>query len=223
MRWSSPLHRLYFCPTFIIISVIGIINFGNYKHWHRNWQDSRLLAERLRHAVFLAMIDQPVVSHIAHSPFYCKKNAEHPANKVFLEIWRNWEQKSQKFLSSNDHLPVIKDFLLTAWLKDQRDWHNNNTKIHKLKHSILSRSGEILFYLTFGAAFGAMRNHFEHNKLFRRSEQMVIQLDDIIERMRNADDMNRVRKIAEDAERLMMGETVDWYALICSKILDKPA
>ena len=68
-----------------------------------------------------------------------------------------------------------------------------------------------------------MRNHFEHNKLFRRSEQMVIQLDDIIERMRNADDMNRVRKIAEDAERLMMGETVDWYALICSKILDKPA
>ena len=44
-------------------------------------------------------------------------------------------------------------------------------------------------------------------------------LDDVIERMRNADDMNPVRKIAEDAERLMMGETVDWYALICSKIL----
>lgn len=245
------VHFLVLIEILLIVSVIGVIKFGNYKHWHRNWQDSRLLAERLRHAVFLAMIDQPVVTHIAHSPFYCKKNAEHPANKAFLEIWRNWEQKSQKFLSSNDYLTVIKDFLLNAWLEDQRDWHNNNTKIHKLKHSLLSRSGEILFYLTLGAAvlhfshiagslwgkwwtflsiscpalgaaFGAMRNHFEHNKLFRRSEQMVIQLDDIIERMRNADDMNPVRKIAEDAERLMMGETVDWYALICSKILDKP-
>ncbi len=246
------VHFPVLAEILLIVFVIGVIKFGNYRRWHRRWQDSRLLAERLRHAVFLAMMDQPVASPIAQSLYDGKENADHPADKAFLEIGRNWERQSQKFLPSNDHLPVIKDFLLTAWLENQRDWHNRNTKIHKRKHARLSHCGEILFYLTLGAAvlhfshaggeiwgkvwtflsiscpalgaaFGAMRNHFEHNKLFRRSEQMVIRLNDIIERIRKAGDIDHVRRIAEEAERLMMGETVDWYALISSRILDKPA
>ena len=63
------VHFLVLIEILLIVSVIGVIKFGNYKHWHRNWQDSRLLAERLRHAVFLAMIDQPRLSlilRIAH-------------------------------------------------------------------------------------------------------------------------------------------------------------
>ena len=45
-----------------IAFILFLIYYGNRIGWRKRWQDNRLLSERLRHAVFLAMADQPACS-----------------------------------------------------------------------------------------------------------------------------------------------------------------
>lgn len=235
-----------------IVFILFLIYYGNRIGWRKRWQDNRLLAERLRHAVFLSMADQPACSDAPRNTFYCKPHSDDAANRAFSEIWNDWIRKPRQDVFPDDQLPVIRDFLLTAWIEDQRNWHQSKTRRHKRHHEKLSLAGEILFFTTliaavlhlvfhifhvggeflagcltflaiacpsFGGAFSAMRNHFEHNKLSRRSEQMARMLTGIMGRLMEAADMNSIRSIAEEAEILMMSEAIDWHALIGFNIL----
>ena len=235
-----------------IAFILFLIYYGNRIGWRKRWQDNRLLAERLRHSVFLAMADQPTCSDAPRNTFYCKPHSDDAANRAFAKIWEDWSRQPRPDVCPDDQLPVIRDFLLTAWIEDQKNWHQSKTMRHKRNHEKLSLAGEILFFTTliaavihlvfhifhvggeflagcltflaiacpsFGGAFSAMRNHFEHNKLSRRSEQMARLLTGIMGRLMEAADMNSVRSIAGEAEKLMMSEAVDWHTLIGFNIL----
>lgn len=217
-----------------ITFILFLIYYGNRVGWRKRWQNNRLLAERLRHAVFLAMVDLPACSAIPLHTFYCKPHSDDAADRAFAKIWNDWSRQPRQDAYPNDQLPVIRDFLLTAWIEDQRNWHQSKTRRHTRNHEKLSLTGEILFFTTlsaavfhllfhtfhiggeilpkiftflaiacpaFGGAFSAMRNHFEHNKLSRRAEQMAWLLTGIMDRLKVAVDMNSVRSIAEETEK----------------------
>ncbi len=66
---------------FSIIFIIFIIKYGNRIGWHRKWLDYRLLAERFRFAVFMAMVGEEVSTRFSQNDLNRIQNRD---NRVFL-------------------------------------------------------------------------------------------------------------------------------------------
>jgi len=135
--------------------ILGVFHWGNHRRWHRTWVDCRYFAERVRCGLFVS--------------FLCGKSAIRDipkwSHRVVEGAWCN--EEFQKLMKSRPHpgplttaqLDVLKHFLITHWLEDQRGYHRSvyETRIHK--HHLVSRLGETCFWLTLAAALLHLTPH----------------------------------------------------------------
>lgn len=75
----------------------------------------------------------------------------------------------------------------------------------------------------FGSAFSALRAHFVHNKLARRSKQMVYHIERLNGLLVKVNDMKGLQHIAREADRLMLNENADWHMQIGFHNLETPS
>lgn len=75
----------------------------------------------------------------------------------------------------------------------------------------------------FGSAFSALRAHFVHNKLARRSKQMVHHIERLNGLLVKVNDMKGLQHIAREADRLMLNENADWHMQIGFHNLETPS
>lgn len=234
-----------------IICIIFIIEYGNRRGWHRRWIDYRFLAERLRCALFMALIGEKAYLTFPANDLYHLREEDNWILKFFGDVWSKWEKNKEQ----NTLIPVtfnlIKRFIQCGWLADQKRFHKKNIRIHERSHKQLSWAGLLLFYSTLlfavihflrwggeaagpvwtlfaiafptiGLTFTAMRAHFEHNKLVRRSRKMVNRIEAIEDMLEEADTMDKLLTVCRQIEILMLSETTEWHGLISFHHLEPP-
>ncbi len=234
-----------------IICIIFIIEYGNRRGWHRRWIDYRFLAERLRCAIFMALIDEKAYLSFPDNDMYHLSEEDNWIFTAFGKVWNNWEKIKQQKPLIPVPFDLLKRFIQCGWLEDQKTFHQKNIGKHERRHKQLSWSGLILFYLTLvfaiihflhwggegagpvwtlfaiafptiGLTFTAMRAHFEHNKLVRRSKKMVNRIAAIEDTLEKADTMDKLLPVCRQIEILMLSETTEWHGLISFHHLEPP-
>jgi hypothetical protein len=250
--FNSLPHHVMLIEILAISSIIFIIKYGNSIGWHRRWLDYRLLAERFRFAVFMALVGEKVSTKFSGSDMYNTKEKGHWVFSCFSEAWDNREKKDIAMLDDPNVFMILKRFISLAWLEDQKKYHLKNIEKHMNKHKKYSVTGEALFFMTLiaavlhylgagghergpllaflaisfpaaGAAFSALRSHFEHNRLSRRSEKIVYYIEELEDRLGKADSMEGLLLVVREAESLMLNENSEWYVMIGFKGLETPA
>lgn len=125
------------------IAFILFLLLGSYKgDWQRKWIDYRFLAERLRAALFLCVAG--IKCEQSKPPPYLSDDW---VVRAYVCIW------NKPHALPDRNIPALKKFLLTAWIDDQISFFDNKSKRHRIKHTLLARSGEALFLLTLVVAF----------------------------------------------------------------------
>lgn len=234
-----------------IICIIFIIEYGNRRGWHKRWIDYRFLAERLRCAIFMSLIGEKAYLSFPDNDMYHLGEEDKWIFTAFGEIWNEWEKKKQKEPLISVPFDMLKRFIQCGWLEDQREFHQRNINKHSRIHKQLSWTGLVLFYFTLvfaifhflhwggegagpfwtlfaitfptiGLTFTAMRAHFEHNKLVRRSHKMVNRIGVIEDTFEKADTMDELLHVCRQIEILMLSETTEWHGLISFHHLEPP-
>ena len=150
--FSSLPHHVILIEILAISSIIFIIKYGNSIGWHRRWLDYRLLAERFRFAVFMALVGEKASTKFSGSAIYNTMETDHWVFSCFSNVWSQWDEMSNVMIDDRDVLLIIKKFISLAWLDDQKRYHLKNIRKHLKLHRKYSVLGETLFILTLIAA-----------------------------------------------------------------------
>jgi hypothetical protein len=205
-------------------------------HLPQRWVSYRYLAEWMRSAAFLAMVQLPHREPRAEPGLAVDEDAEW-LQRAFAEIWA----RRPPVRLDTDNLGAVRSFLVEAWIEDQGQYYAQRCRFHQTRYSRLSRATEVLFGLTIAAAvlhifdflevhawwaflsivipavaaamsgFVAQQEYRRHGERYRR---MVERLDRLRVRMSAAPDITAVREVATDTARLMREENSDWFGVI---------
>lgn len=234
-----------------IVGILSIITIGNKVGWHRRWMDYRLLAERFRFAVFMAMVGETVSKRFSKSDIHHAQKHEHWVFSYFGDVWDKWEAGNSVHPEDVESLRVMKRFIALAWLESQHGYHVRNVGRQWKKHKQLSVTGTVLFvltlvavimhlfgigghglspYLTFmailfpatGSALSALRAHFEHNRLARRSEAIAEHLKVMLLKIEKVHDREGLHALVHEAEELMLNDNAEWHVMVGLHHLEPP-
>ncbi len=228
---------------FSMVTILGIIEYGNRVRWHERWINYRLLAEHCRFAIFVAMVGKKVSTKASLKKVNIYQLEDDDSLfSYFRGVRAKWEA-AETPVTGKGSFAILKDFVRDAWLANQRKFHKIKGKKHKNAHKRLSFVGESLFALTLAAAilhyvyFGglligrylkfaaiafpvtgstlaALRSISEHNKLARTSEEMVYELTLLQEDLAAVEDINGLIQVSEEALELTLKEVSNWHVLI---------
>lgn len=250
--FRSLPHEIVLIEVVSIVIILVIIRYGNSLGWHRRWLDYRMLAELFRFAVFLAMAGEKASVNSQGRSLYDAGSKKDWIFACFSDVWLHWEELRITVPSDAVSLEILKKYISLAWLEDQRKYHLKNVMKHLKKHKRYSIAGETLFFLTLlasvfhymnigghalgpsltflaismpatGAAFSALRSHFEHNRLARRSEKMAAYLRELELQLVAVDSTDGLLRIVQEAQALMLNENSEWYVMIGFRKMETPA
>lgn len=250
--FSSLPQEIILLEIAAISAILLIIKFGNHLGWHRRWLDYRMLTERFRFAVFMAMAgERASVKSLRYELYDSAKNGDWIFSH-FSDVWAQWEGLRLRGPGDRIHLDILKRFISVAWFDDQKKYHLKNVAKHLGKHRRYSLAGETLFFLTLvaallhylgagghelgayltflaitfpaaGSASSALRSHFEHNRLARRSQKIAVYLEAMDIRLQKVTTEEELLDIVREAEALMLNENSEWYVMIGFHGLATPA
>lgn len=237
-----PLKPYIISGEVLLVTIILGIIFGSRRlRWLDKWIDYRFLAERFRSAVFLAVSGIDMGS--LKPPRYLSLAFSQTEWIVvaFFSIWRQIPPLPNLDPSSAKDL---RNFLCERWIDGQIKYHEKKTKhCHKV-HSFMEYAGYALFGLTFlsaiihaihiaripllndtlafigiifpavAGALGAIHTHREYLKTARRSDEMARHLNEIKEKMCQAEDLKDLLLVVREAEETMFYENLDWRVMI---------
>lgn len=240
--------KAIFLEIALMALILLIIGYGNRIGWHRRWLDYRLLAERLRFGLLVSFLaDKPTCS--IEDDFHCRWLEDSWPVSLYMKIVSEAPQIKP---AASGSLYLLKDFLNAAWLNYQKKYHEDKAKSDLKKHRIISRTGEVFYGLTLlaavfhafhvgneltariwtllaiafpvtGAAFSALRAHFEYKKIAERSHVMAMRLKGLQKELTNVKDMEDFKKFVHSAEALMFEENADWHVSMGIHDLEPPA
>jgi hypothetical protein len=136
----------------LLLAILALVIFADRRRAHKNWIESRFLAERIRASVFL-MAGGAEVSRI-HVPPYLGGPIERDdwMNIVFDEIWNRLPPMNG---CEEKHRDAVIKFIRERWTKDQIQYHDDKENESERKNRWLERGGII----TFGLALAAAASH----------------------------------------------------------------
>ena len=118
----------------VLAMVVGVLSLvvSRWQAWHEKWLDTRYLAEQFRAMLFSRLLDGPSAAQQAHSPtalpFYAG-----PKNWL-LAMVRQVAREVPVQHTAQAALGPLKQFVVGAWLADQRDWHWHNAQTKERLH-----------------------------------------------------------------------------------------
>lgn len=142
------LPQLVWLEVTAMVLILALLLISRRQHWHRKWIDYRFLAERLRAALFLAACGlecsppRPLPHSVAHRP-------DDWMVKAFAWIWNRRPQPNAQPVPQ--FLP-LRDFLLTAWIRDQAVYYFRRGQQFGRSQANLTAAGLALFAMTLLAA-----------------------------------------------------------------------
>ncbi|HEY8283875.1 MAG TPA: hypothetical protein VIJ28_05775 [Chloroflexota bacterium] len=221
--------------------VLLVIYLGHRNQLHQRWIAYRFLAERLRSAFFVALIDAERVG-VDREPelVTLHQPADAWIQTAFDVIW-------QRRPTGGAAIPLehLRRFLSRAWIGDQRAYQDRKSQRHARASRLLGRVGIAVFTVTlcisaldsfdawrqglFGGtgptialylsivfpalagALGGIGALRDHPRNARRGTTMARQLARLERHMERAPDLPTLRSFAHQTEALMLEESGDWY------------
>ncbi|MBU2690071.1 MAG: hypothetical protein KJ970_04025 [Candidatus Eisenbacteria bacterium] len=141
-------HLLVLGEVLAIATILTLFYWSNWKGWHRHWVDCRLLAEWIRCGIFVDFLRDDDSDQEGR-----QWTSEWIINSWCIDHFQDLRMHQQKLKAlTEDSLPVLKDFFRTAWLNDQRVFHERTAAREIKRHNRISRASEACFWMTFIAA-----------------------------------------------------------------------
>jgi hypothetical protein len=237
---------------FLLAAILLIIWTANRRRTHKNWIESRYLAERVRSATFLAVCGAECSTIYVPPYMGAGDRSDDWVAMAFNEIWSGVRLNAPAQESS----PHYVAFIRRRWIRDQIKYHRAKWKrAERMSHS-LERTGHAVFALalvaallhillglqhgwhpeglektlTFlalalpalGASLGGIRAHREYSRLSKRSRNMTANLKRLNTRLMTVSDFEELRYLLREAEELMMEEAQDWMMTMSFAKLEPP-
>ncbi|HUU37296.1 MAG TPA: SLATT domain-containing protein [Candidatus Desulfaltia sp.] len=243
--WS----HLALVEVVLIGAVLAIVWLGHRRSWHAKWIDYRFLAERFRSAFFLALSRVEVTAPRPPRHLSLAYSSKDWMITAFMSFWRGLPRLKP---FGRADFARLRSFILDAWIEDQIRYHQGTAGRHRRRHRRLARIGNVLFGLTFAAAFlhfiglggeflgrlllflaivspavaaslGAVRTHREYLRNAQRSQEMARHLQELKARMKEAQDLESFLPLVQEAEEVMLQENADWRVVVRFHELEPPA
>jgi hypothetical protein len=223
----------------LMLGVLVILWICKRRLWHEKWIDYRVLAERLRSALFMAMagVDVAILKPPRHlSLSYSPKDWIVAA---FSSVWC-MKPKMMPLFSSFEG---VKQFLLEAWLEDQLKYHDKTSQRYHNKHQFMTVSTYFLFGLTIAAAIfhmvnlgnhvveyafsflavifpaiaasiSAIKTQRDYLRVSLRSKEMMRHLLELKDRLSRTANPDEFYDIIKETEYTMLHENEDWRVVV---------
>jgi ABC-type amino acid transport system permease subunit len=233
-----------FSVEFALLAVIlGMVYGANWLEVHKKWIECRFLAERVRSAIFFAICGVemppervPPYMGSAHSP-------NHWMIKVFAEIARKLPAPGSVTIDPVAVFkPYIRVHWIEDQLRFHAKKEAVSGKTNSRSELVsvvvfglaLVAAGSHLFFqvgtpprlletlLTFlaiilpaiGAGLGGLRSHREYSRIEKRSANMQLALDDILDQFDYTESKEDFSRLMIEIGELMLRETQDWLMLM---------
>ncbi|MBE0567373.1 MAG: hypothetical protein IH621_15550 [Krumholzibacteria bacterium] len=131
-----------------IAVILLMTKLGNRRGWHMLWLENRLEAEWLRHGIFVAFLSGQTTPGIDRH-WACRWVARSDGVAKVKQVWNELPHLGAP---PEAGLGILKAFMRSAWLEEQRDYHARKAAHEVAKHHRIERAGELAFWLTFVAA-----------------------------------------------------------------------
>lgn len=128
----------------LLLALLGLPVLGRRWHLHEHWIASRMLAERFRSALFLALVDVGDRRVASSERAYRGLASDEWLSRAFEAVWN----VRPRPLLSSARLPAVKHFLADAWVRDQLEYHRRASRRHRRRHDRLTRASELIVLLT---------------------------------------------------------------------------
>jgi uncharacterized integral membrane protein len=224
-----------------LLMVLGLlaIYLGRRQGYHRRWILYRYLAERLRSALFLALVTPPEPTIRSPEPEALHHSAERWLERAYDVVW-------QSRPAAEPQCPIVglRRFLIAAWVAHQRAYQARKSRRHEVASEWIARLGTFIFLMTLAfavthafdvgqggvlwetvapavlfmsiilpAVAGALSGIGalrEHPRNARRSDRMARYLARLEARMAHAPDLTTLRTLTRLVEATTLQETGDW-------------
>ncbi|MEW6207446.1 MAG: hypothetical protein AB1631_03710 [Acidobacteriota bacterium] len=237
---------------FLLAAILIIIWAANRRRTHKNWIESRYLAERVRSATFLAVCGAECSTIYVPPYMGAGDRSDDWVAMAFNEIWGGVRLSA----TSQESCPHYVAFIRRRWIRDQIKYHRAKWKRAERISHILERTGHAVFALalvaallhillglqhrwhleglektlTFlaialpalGASLGGIRAHREYSRLAKRSRNMTANLKRLNTRLATVRDFEELRYLLRETEELMMEEAQDWMMTMSFAKLEPP-
>jgi hypothetical protein len=156
---TIPVLQLLFLPDEIwiigfevltLLVILALLEIGRHDAWHAKWLQDRHLAERLRTAMFMVLVDvagprraQPLERFL---PFYDAVGAW--VGQVATRLTR----EASKHRCEVDRVEPLREFVLRAWIDGQTKHQRSSVERHRGLSHRAHRVGVVLFVVTLVAA-----------------------------------------------------------------------
>lgn len=231
-----------------MIAVLAIPWLGNRQRWHTKWIDYRFLAERFRSALFIALANVDVATLRPPRHLSLAYSSNDWMVMAFSSVW----SQLPRFRGPDPAaFKALREFLRTAWIQDQIEYHHGTGERHQRRHQRMARTSNVLFALTFVAALlhvfhvgtdivhrsfaligiafpaiagalGAIRTHREYLRNAKRSSEMQHHLEELKGQMMAAESLESFYPLVREAEETMLHENEDWRVAVRFHILETP-
>ena len=232
-----------------MLAVLAIFGVSRHQQWHTKWIDYRFLAERIRSALFMAVVNIDVAT--LRPPRHL--SLSYSSNDWMVDAFSSfWNQRPSMQKLDSSLFDGLKNFICEAWIEDQIRYHDSTSKRHYSRHHRLTRVSYTLLGLTVGATIihivdigshtlqnvlmfmaiifptaalfiSAIRTHRDYLRNSMRSSEMVNHLTEIKERMATAEDHDTFLRLVKETEETMLHENEDWRVVVRFNISEVPA
>lgn len=237
---------------FLLATILVIIWTANRRRTHKNWIESRYLAERVRSANFLAVCGAECSTLYVPPYMGAGDQSDDWVAMTFNEIWRGVSASEP----SRELCRSYVAFIRRRWIRDQIKYHRAKWKRAERISHFLERAGHWVFALamiaallhivlglqhhwhaealektlTFlaialpavGASIGGIRAHREYSRLAKRSRNMTANLKRLNRRLMTVSDFEELRYLLRETDELMMEEAQDWMMTMSFAKLEPP-
>jgi len=233
----------------LMIAVLAIFGMSRHRQWHTRWIDYRFLAERIRSALFMAVVNIDVAT--LRPPRHL--SLSYSSNDWMVDAFSSfWNQRPSMQKAGSSLFDGLKDFICEAWIEDQIRYHDSTSKRHYRRHHRMTRVSYTLLGLTVCAAIihivdigsqtlqsvlvfmaiilptaalfiSAIRTHRDYLRNSMRSSEMVNHLTELKDRMIMAQDHDTFLRLVRETEETMLHENEDWRVVVRFNIPEVPA
>jgi hypothetical protein len=233
---------LVLAEILMMVLALSLIVISRRLRWQNRWLESRHLAERLRVAMFTGLI--PDFVRTLPDPAEMQKHYRGPEPEMLRSVAETMAHPEVQACRCNN-LPALRQYLAAGWIRDQARYHKKVagrrhssahiyewalilffglTLLSAVLHLLHANVHEIPILLSISLPAWAAATHgindlLDHERIAERSHNMAKVLEGLAERMETAADLDAVRKVAGDAEWIMMSENLEW---LVSSTFHKP-
>lgn len=229
--FGIPGERLIWLEVAQIVAIMMLLAISALRGWHRKWIDYRFLAERLRAAMFLFVAGIP---------------CDPPGPVRQQSASDEWTIRAFRWIASMCPMPSsiveamdpVKNFVLHAWIEDQRRFYEGKCRLHEFRHKWLEIAGYAVFGLTavaailhanvrsnflasfaiilpaVGASVAGIRTFREHLRNSKRYESMAEYLKRVVAEIKKESDAKHLQSTLLEANEMMMREHTEWRVVM---------